>query len=98
MPFDPAKPVSGSPTSSLPPKAHLKSLGDLVCVFESNNPAGQISIAKAQMLFWTVLTLGLFFIKSLQESGLWAVPWEIVALMGMSQAGNVGPKFMPRKI
>jgi hypothetical protein len=28
------------------------------------------------------------------EGALWEVPWQMVALMGMSQAGYLGPKFV----
>jgi hypothetical protein len=44
------------------------------------------------MLFWTVLTLTLFVAKSLLEGNLWEVPWPMVALMGMGQAGYLAPK------
>lgn len=64
---------------------------DLVRVF---NP-GQVpepSLAKAQMLFWTVLLLVLFVSKSVLEGQIWEVPWALVALMGFSQAGYLAPK------
>ena len=75
----------------------LKGLSELICDYDSAESGGEISISRTQMLFWTVLMLFLFFIKSIQESGLWAVPWEMVALMGMSQAGYVGSKFVQSK-
>ncbi len=53
---------------------------------------GHISLAKAQMLFWTVLLLLLFVTKSLLDGSIWEVPWELVALMGFSQAGYLAPK------
>lgn len=28
------------------------------------------------------------------EGALWEVPWQMVTLMGMSQAGYLGPKFV----
>lgn len=68
-------------------------LNELVCEYPPGVPQGQISIAKMQMLFWTVLMLVLFLVKGLQESKPWEVPWQMVALMGFSQAGYVGPKF-----
>ncbi len=50
------------------------------------------SIAKAQILFWTLTTLIIFIFKSIAEGQLWDVPWQLVALMGISQ-GN----FLMRK-
>lgn len=43
------------------------------------------SIAKAQYLFWTILTIILFVYKSSIEGKLWPVPEELVVLMGISQ-------------
>jgi hypothetical protein len=62
-------------------------------------PAGteELSIAKAQMVFWTGLMLALFVIKSVLDGRLWDVPWEMVALMGMSQAGYVSGSLVPQK-
>ncbi len=53
---------------------------------------GHMSLAKAQMLFWTALLLLLFVTKSLLDGAIWEVPWELVALMGFSQAGYLAPK------
>ncbi len=50
------------------------------------------SIAKAQMLVWTLLTISLFVIKSWMDGELWEMPWVLVGLMGFSQAGYVAPK------
>ncbi len=74
---------------------HTLALGDLVRVF----PAGQapeLSLAKAQMLFWTVLLLVLFLSKSILDGTIWEVPWGLVALMGFSQAGYLVPKLAPQ--
>lgn len=49
-------------------------------------------LGKAQLLFWTVITLTIFVLKSLAEGQLWNVPPELVVLMGISQAG-----FLTRK-
>ncbi len=68
-------------------------LGDLVA-----DHLGEISIAKAQMVFWTGLMLVLFLTKSTIDGVLWEVPWQIVTLMGMSQAGYLGPKFVKHKV
>ena len=51
-----------------------------------------MSLAKAQMLFWTVLLLVLFVAKSILDGAIWEVPWPLVALMGFSQAGYLAPK------
>jgi hypothetical protein len=52
------------------------------------------SIVKAQMLFWTILLIVVFVAKSIIDGTLWSVPWELVALMGISQAGYVSPNLM----
>jgi len=63
-------------------------------ISDKEGPRGkeELSIAKAQMVLWTCLMLALFIVKSALEGVLWDVPWEMVALMGMSQAGYVSPK------
>ncbi len=70
-------------------------LSDLVTNFNKETKLREVSVAKAQMVFWTILTLGIFLTKSITDGTLWPVPWQLVALMGMSQAGYVTPKFMP---
>jgi hypothetical protein len=70
-------------------KPLLCRLGELLC-----DEDGQVSVAKAQMVFWTLSMLLLFFVKSFEESAVWEVPWTMVALMGVSQVGYVGPKFI----
>ena len=64
---------------------------DLVRTYRSGQPP-ELSLAKAQMLFWTVLLLGLFVTKSILEGAIWEVPWPLVFLMGFSQAGHLAPK------
>jgi IPT/TIG domain len=66
-------------------------LGDLLRVFPPGG-APELSLAKAQMLFWTILLLVLFVSKSTLEGAIWDVPWPLVALMGFSQAGYLAPK------
>jgi hypothetical protein len=68
-------------------------------ITDKTGPGGteELSIAKAQMVFWTGLMLALFVTKSLLDGRLWDVPWEMVALMGMSQAGYVSGKLVPQK-
>ena len=65
--------------------------GDLIRIFSPDRPP-ELSLAKAQMLFWTVLLLVLFVSKSILEGAIWEVPWPLVALMGFSQAGYLAPK------
>jgi hypothetical protein len=67
---------------------------DLVHLFPPGQPS-EPSLAKAQMLFWTVLLLVLFVSKSILDGQIWAVPWPLVALMGFSQAGYLAPKLAP---
>lgn len=77
------------------PVQQVLAFGDLVRVF----PTGQVpelSLAKAQMLFWTVLLLALFVSKSILDGVIWEVPWALVALMGFSQAGYLAPKLAPQ--
>ncbi|MDD5323413.1 MAG: hypothetical protein PHD43_22960 [Methylococcales bacterium] len=70
---------------------HKTALADLVMDY-SESPAGSLSLARAQMVLWTALTLLLFIVKSILDGNLWAVPWELVALMGLSQVGYLAPK------
>lgn len=69
--------------------------GDLVRVFTAGQPP-ELSLSKAQMLFWTVLLLALFVSKSILDGAIWEVPWPLVALMGFSQAGYLAPKLVPQ--
>ena len=70
-------------------------IGDLVRVFTAGQPP-ELSLAKAQMLFWTVLLLVLFISKSILDGAIWEIPWPLVALMGFSQAGYLAPKLLPQ--
>lgn len=56
---------------------------------KQNDPA--LAITRAQMFFWTILTVCLFCVKSLLDGGLWEVPWQLVALMGISQVTYMVP-------
>ena len=67
------------------------SLANLICEGVPDSDTPTTSLPKAQMLFWTVLMLYLFIIKSIADGTLWEVPWEMVALMGMSQAAYLSP-------
>ena len=64
-------------------------LYSLVCIRMADNKLFP-SLAKAQMLFWTLITVGIFVYKSVTEGALWVVPNELVMLMGISQAGYLG--------
>lgn len=70
-------------------------VGDLVNNFTAGQPP-ELSLAKAQMLFWTLLLLVLFMAKSVLDGAIWEVPWPLVALMGFSQAGYLAPKLAPK--
>lgn len=69
------------------------SLADLI----EDADGGGLSLSRAQMLFWTLLLIAVFVGKSMLTAELWAIPWELVALMGISQAGYVAPKVAPPK-
>ncbi|MFX1554742.1 MAG: hypothetical protein ACFFBV_12505 [Promethearchaeota archaeon] len=49
-------------------------------------------LSKAQLLFWTVVTLMIFLYKSYMAGDLWDVPPALLLLMGISQAGYVSRK------
>ena len=72
-------------------KAHW---GDLISNWNDHIGQLELSIPKAQMVFWTVIILGLFLVKSVLLGALWPVPWPMVALTGMSQAGYIGDKYV----
>jgi hypothetical protein len=84
--------LPGSATMTpISPKVVPK-LSDLIQNFPSSGPP-QLSLSRAQMLFWTVIAVILFVAKSALEGELWPVPWELVGLMGISQLGYLVPKF-----
>jgi hypothetical protein len=70
-------------------------LSDLVKNFTADQAQGQLSLAKAQMIFWTVLLVVLFVSKSILDGAIWDIPWALVALMGFSQIGYLAPKIAP---
>ena len=67
-------------------------LADLVRV----HPWGpnDLSLAKAQMMLWTILLLTLFISKSILDGVIWDIPWAMVSLMGFSQVGYLAPKLV----
>ncbi len=77
------------------PIARTWALGDLVRSFPTGQPP-ELSLAKAQMMFWTLLLLVLFVSKSTLDGTIWDIPWPLVALMGFSQAGYLAPKLAPQ--
>ena len=72
------------------------SLCDLLCDVPPGGAGEVLSVARAQMVFWTLLVLLIFVVKSLLDGVIWAVPWEMVGLMGMSQVGYLAPKLAPQ--
>jgi hypothetical protein len=76
------------------PARSTPELGNLLRVFSTGTPP-ELSLAKAQMLFWTLLLIVLFVSKSIVNGVIWGVPWPLVALMGFSQAGYLAPKIAP---
>lgn len=82
---------AGDSKESKKNKASKFSLSDLICEGNPETNKTKTSLPKAQMLFWTVLMLFLFVVKSIADGVLWEVPWEMVALMGMSQAAYLSP-------
>jgi hypothetical protein len=86
----PAQPAAGAASDGK--VKNVPRLSDLLRNFPDPGPP-QLSVARAQMVVWTILVLILFVAKSALEGTLWAVPWQLVALTGISQAGYLGPKF-----
>lgn len=78
-----------APGGSQPPA--VPELADLLRAFAPGQ-ATKLSLAKAQMLFWTLLLIVIFVSKSILDGAIWNVPWPLVALMGFSQAGYLAPK------
>lgn len=70
------------------------SWSDLISTFNKITGQAEVSVPKAQMVFWTVIILVLFVFKSVLLGALWPVPWEMVALTGVSQAGYIGDKLV----
>lgn len=72
-----------------PPVQPKPTLSDLI---HSGQPTGNpVAITKAQMVVWTGVAGVLFLVKSLLNGELWEVPWQLVALMGISQASYLIP-------
>ena len=67
-------------------------LSDLLSIPDANGDM-KLSLSRAQMLLWTLVMVVLFIAKSAVNQALWDIPWPLVALMGVSQAGYLGGKF-----
>ncbi|MFH1215446.1 MAG: hypothetical protein V1706_02990 [Pseudomonadota bacterium] len=63
---------------------------DLVMDHTPQGP--QTSLAKAQMLFWTIISIILFVVKSILDGIIWDVPTQLVLLMGISQGSYMSLK------
>jgi hypothetical protein len=89
--FQDARKQQAAVAAGVIPLPRNLSIGDLIRVFPVGQPP-ELSLAKAQMVFWTALLLALFVSKSILDGAIWEVPWALVALMGFSQAGYLAPK------
>lgn len=96
---NPAPTTAPSPSTALPspppagpPPAAKPLLSHLISTFNFDVGRAVLSVSKAQMVFWTGIIVVLFVVKSLLSGELWTVPWELVTLTGVSQAGYVGDK------
>lgn len=89
--------VETNKPETLPSKVKISPhLSDLVCIVDHQG-SEQLSLARAQMVFWTGLTVFLFMVKSVLDGVLWDIPLEMVGLMGMSQAAYLSPKLVNQK-
>jgi hypothetical protein len=71
--------------SSNPEKS--SSLGSMLTILVKGKES--LSLAKIQLLLWTVVTIIIFFVKSYLLLELWEVPYQLVLLMGISQTGFI---------
>jgi hypothetical protein len=88
-----AQPATAGDAAPAPTNTKAAKLSDLIYLFPKEGTP-QPSLSRAQMLFWTMVIIVLFLAKSAIDGVLWDVPSGMVALMGLSQAGYVGPKFL----
>lgn len=91
--FKDAQKQQAAVAAGVPPVQRALTMGDLIRVFAAGQEP-ELSLAKAQMLFWTLLLLVLFISKSILDGAIWEVPWPLVALLGFSQAGYLAPKLV----
>ena len=92
LPDPAAQAAPGTPVVIMNPS--VARFADLISNWNAHTGQLELSIPKAQMVFWTVIVLGLFVVKSFLLGALWPVPWTMVALTGFSQAGYIGDKYV----
>ena len=88
----PSAAATAPPPPVAPPNPGRPQWSDLISTFNAATKQVELSVSKAQMFLWTVLIIILFITKSILEGVLWEIPWAIVLLTGVSQAGYVGDK------
>lgn len=88
---DPDKPAHTPALAEKPRWKHL------ISSYDPHVHTVVLSVPKAQMVFWTGVILVLFVFKSWLSGQLWEVPWELVTLTGVSQAGYVGDKALQKQ-
>lgn len=91
--FQDAQKQKTAVAAGVTPVQRALTMRDLVRVFTPGQQP-KLSLAKAQMLFWTLLLLVLFISKTILDGAIWEVPWPLVALMGFSQASYLAPKLV----
>lgn len=91
---DPAVAAPPAPPQVIIMNPSVARFADLISNWNVHTGQLELSIPKAQMVFWTVIILGLFVVKSFLLGALWPVPWAMVALTGFSQAGYIGDKYI----
>lgn len=79
--------ASGAPEPAPKPRLY-----HLISNYDPSIQGVVLSIPKAQMVFWTGIILILFVLKSWLNGELWEVPWQLVTLTGISQAGYITDK------
>lgn len=87
---------AGNGDGSAPRPAERPRLAHLISTWSFDINDIVLSVPKAQMVFWTGIILVLFVVKSVLRGELWEVPWEVVTLTGVSQAGYLGDKTLER--
>lgn len=95
---DPSKASPGTDSTATstvtnPPSQKNASIFDILIDPDSlKKGQRQVSVTRAQMFFWTIISVFLFVFMSLTEGKLWDIPWSLIALMGISQASYFVPK------
>lgn len=68
-------------------------LADLITVEQQGRP--RLSLGRAQLVFWTLLTVGLLTLRSLADDALWDLPAGLVTLFGLGCLAYLGGTFAP---